>query len=90
MNIQINVNVIKRGEIMSKFFFNHHSATVEDVKLIEYAEAIYGKSGRSVLENLMAKASIRLRDRYPHKTDEQISHLVNQGLYELFSKYVEE
>ncbi|MFX3624886.1 MAG: hypothetical protein ACE3JP_12835 [Ectobacillus sp.] len=75
---------------MSKFFFNHNPAAVEDTKLIEYAEVIYGKGGRSVLENLMAKASIRLRDRYPYKSDEQISHLVNKGLYEMFSKYVEE
>ncbi|GAA3322025.1 hypothetical protein GCM10020331_040260 [Ectobacillus funiculus] len=50
---------------------------------------IYGTGGRSVLENLMAKASIRLRDMYPEKSDEQISYLVNQGLYNMFSKYVE-
>ncbi|MFD3447754.1 hypothetical protein ACFDTO_24500 [Microbacteriaceae bacterium 4G12] len=75
---------------MSKFFFNHNPATVENVKLIEYAEAIYGKGGKSVLENLMVKASIRLRDKYPDKSDEQISYLVNKGLCEMFSKYVEE
>lgn len=75
---------------MEKFFFNHNSAAVENAKLIEYAEVIYGKGGRSILENLMAKASIRLRDRYPYKSDEQISYLVNKGLYEMFSKYVGE
>ncbi len=79
-----------RGETMEKFFFNHNSASLEDAKLIEFAEVIYGKGGRSVLENLMAKASIRLRDRYPYKSDKQISYLVNKGLYELFSKYVDE
>lgn len=73
---------------MSKFFFNHKPATVEDGKLIEYAETIYGKGGRSVLENLKAKASIRLRDRYPDKSDEQISCLVNEGLHNMFQKYV--
>ena len=46
---------------MSKFFFNHNPATVEDGRLVKYAEIIYGEGGRSVLENLMVKASIRLR-----------------------------
>ncbi|EEM09604.1 hypothetical protein P4U98_17215 [Bacillus pseudomycoides] len=77
-------------ETMSKFFFNHNPATLEDGRLVEYAEIIYGAGGRSVLENLMVKASIRLRDRYPHKSDEQISHLVNQGLHDMFQKYVKE
>lgn len=75
---------------MSKFFFDHSPATLEDGRLVEYAEIIYGKGGRSVLENLMVKASIRLRDRYPDKSDEQISHLVNQGLHDMFQKYVKE
>lgn len=75
---------------MSKFFYDRNSAEIENAKLVEYAEVIYGKGGRSVLENLMAKASIRLRDVYPDKSDEQISHLVNQGLYHMFSKYIEE
>ncbi|EEL49347.1 hypothetical protein bcere0022_33820 [Bacillus cereus Rock3-44] len=75
---------------MSKFFFNHNPATIEDGRLVEYAEIIYGEGGRSVLENLMVKASIRLRDRYPDKSDEQISHLVNQGLHDMFQKYVKE
>lgn len=74
---------------MSKFFYDRNSAEIENVKLVEYAEVIYGTGGRSVLENLMAKASIRLRDMYPDKSDEQISYLVNQGLYNMFSKYVE-
>ncbi|CAM4127004.1 hypothetical protein BAMA_22470 [Bacillus manliponensis] len=75
---------------MSKFFFNHNLATVEDGKLIEYAETIYGTGGRSVLENLKAKASIRLRERYPNKSDEQISFLVREGLHSMFQKYVSE
>ncbi|WP_369902636.1 hypothetical protein [Bacillus manliponensis] len=75
---------------MSKFFFNHNLATVEDGKLIEYAETIYGTGGRSVLENLTAKASIRLRERYPNKSDEQISFLVREGLHSMFKKYVSE
>ncbi|MFD0767976.1 hypothetical protein ACFQZ1_03455 [Bacillus sp. CGMCC 1.60114] len=73
---------------MSKFFFDQNPARVEDGKLVEYAETIYGKGGRSVLENLIIKASIRLRDRYPDKSDEQISFLVNQGLHDMFQKYV--
>ncbi|UOY93987.1 hypothetical protein MUG87_07730 [Ectobacillus sp. JY-23] len=75
---------------MSKFFCNNHSSNVEDSKLIAYAEAIYGKSGRSVLENLLAKASIRLRDKYPHESDEQIAVMANRGLYDMLSRYVEE
>nr|WP_279663425.1 hypothetical protein [Ectobacillus ponti] len=63
---------------------------MEDEKLLQYAEAIYGQGGQSVLENLMAKAAIRLRDRYPYKSDEQISYLVNKGLHEMLSKYVEQ
>ena len=77
-------------ETMSKFFFNHNPATVEDGRLVKYAEIIYGEGGRSVLENLMVKASIRLRDRYPNKSDEQISNLVNQGIHDMFQKYVNE
>ncbi len=75
---------------MSKFFANHKGVSVEDEKLIKYAEAIYGKNGKSVLENLIAKASIRVKDRYPHKSEEQISYLVNRGLHDMLSKYVEE
>ncbi|MGQ0515396.1 hypothetical protein ACT453_26505 [Bacillus sp. D-CC] len=48
------------------------------------------EGGRSVLENLMVKASIRLRDRYPNKSDEQISNLVNKGIHDMFQKYVSE
>ncbi len=40
---------------MSKFFFNHNPATVEDGRLVKYAEIIYGEGGRSVLENLMGE-----------------------------------
>lgn len=75
---------------MSKFFFDHKLAAVEDGKLVEYAEMIYGTGGRSVLENLKAKASIRLRERYPNKSDEQISFLVHEGLHNMFQKYVSE
>ena len=77
-------------EAMSKFFFNHNPATVEDGRLVEYAEIIYGEGSSSVLENLMVKASIRLRDRYPNKSDEQISNLVNKGIHDMFQKYVSE
>ena len=30
-------------ETMSKFFFNHNPATVEDGRLVKYAEIIYGE-----------------------------------------------
>ena len=30
---------------MSKFFFNHNPATVEDGRLVKYAEIIYGEGG---------------------------------------------